>query len=52
MAHLPVAQTHRIRARLKRSDHLSKSTTAAARNTAIEDLSWVAINKVDFLFSY
>jgi hypothetical protein len=23
-----------------------------ARNTAIEDLAWVAVNKVDFLFSY
>ena len=31
---------------------LSKYTTTAARNTAVEDLAWVAINKVDFLFSY
>lgn len=31
---------------------LSKATTAAAKNTAVEDLAWVAINKVDFLFSY
>jgi hypothetical protein len=28
--------------------HLQKG----ARNTAIEDLAWAAINKVDFLFSY
>ncbi|HUS08412.1 MAG TPA: DUF1549 domain-containing protein [Bryobacteraceae bacterium] len=27
-------------------------TNAAARNTAIEDLAWACINKVDFLFSY
>ncbi|HYI93971.1 MAG TPA: DUF1553 domain-containing protein [Bryobacteraceae bacterium] len=26
--------------------------TKVARNTAIEDLAWVAVNKVDFLFSY
>ena len=25
---------------------------AAARNNAIEDLAWAAVNKVDFLFSY
>ena len=31
---------------------LSKSTTTAAKNTAVEDMAWVAINKVDFLFSY
>ena len=31
---------------------LSKSTTATARNAAVEDMAWVAINKVDFLFSY
>ena len=31
---------------------LQKATTAAARNTAIEDLSWVCINKLDFLLSY
>jgi hypothetical protein len=27
-------------------------TAAAARNTAIEDLAWACLNKVDFLFSY
>jgi hypothetical protein len=32
--------------------YLSKATTPAARNTAIEDLAWAAINKVEFLFSY
>jgi hypothetical protein len=31
---------------------LSRGTTAAARNAAIEDLAWVCINKVEFLFSY
>ena len=31
---------------------LSKYTTTAARNSAVEDMAWVAINKVDFLFSY
>ena len=34
--------------RTKAAAHLQKGT----RNTAIEDLAWVAINKVDFLFSY
>ena len=32
--------------------HLRQAATPAARNTAIEDLAWVAVNKVDFLFSY
>ncbi len=36
----------------KAIDYISKATTPAARNAAIEDLAWVAINKVDFLFSY
>jgi hypothetical protein len=36
----------------KAVNYLSKGTTPAVRNTAIEDLSWVAINKIDFLFSY
>ncbi len=31
---------------------LSKAATAAAKATAVEDMAWVAINKVDFLFSY
>lgn len=31
---------------------LARTTTAAARNTAIEDLAWVLINKAEFLFSY
>jgi hypothetical protein len=31
---------------------LAKATTAATRNTSIEDLSWACINKLDFLFSY
>jgi len=34
--------------RTKAVAHLQKGT----RNTAIEDLAWAAINKVDFLFSY
>lgn len=33
----------------KALDHLSR---AASRNSAIEDLAWAALNKVDFLFSY
>jgi hypothetical protein len=32
--------------------HLAKATSTAAKNLAVEDLAWVAINKVDFLFSY
>ncbi|MBI4877517.1 MAG: DUF1553 domain-containing protein [Acidobacteria bacterium] len=32
--------------------HLDRAATAAARDAAIEDLAWVCINKVDFLFSY
>lgn len=32
--------------------YLQNATTAAARNTAIEDLAWSLINKLDFLFSY
>jgi hypothetical protein len=31
---------------------LAKATTAALRNSAVEDLAWMCINKVDFLFSY
>lgn len=31
---------------------LAKYTTPAAKATAVEDMAWVAINKVDFLFSY
>jgi hypothetical protein len=31
---------------------LSKSTTAASKSTAIEDLAWATLNKVDFVFSY
>ncbi len=31
---------------------LSRATTAAARATAVEDLAWALINKIDFLFSY
>ena len=32
--------------------HLDKAGTAAARNTAVEDLAWACVNKIDFLFSY
>ena len=28
------------------------TATAAAKNTAIEDLAWTLINKIDFLYSY
>jgi hypothetical protein len=31
---------------------LSKATTAAQKNAAIEDLAWALINKIEFLFSY
>jgi hypothetical protein len=31
---------------------LSSATTATLRNNAIEDLAWVLMNKLDFLFSY
>jgi hypothetical protein len=31
---------------------LKATTTATLRNNAIEDLAWVMINKLDFLFSY
>jgi hypothetical protein len=34
--------------RAKAVAHLGKGN----RNTAIEDLAWVAVNKMDFLFSY
>ncbi len=32
--------------------YLQKATTAAQRATAVEDLAWSLINKIDFLFSY
>ena len=32
--------------------YLTKATTTAAKNAAIEDLAWALVNKVDFLFSY
>jgi len=38
--------------RSKALPFLAKATTAALKNTAVEDLAWVCINKVDFLFSY
>jgi hypothetical protein len=31
---------------------LTRASTAAARNAAVEDLAWVLINKLEFLFSY
>jgi hypothetical protein len=31
---------------------LARATTQAARNTAVEDLAWVVMNKVEFVFSY
>jgi len=33
-------------------DHLRTATTAALRNTALEDLAWAATNKLEFIFSY
>jgi hypothetical protein len=38
--------------RSKALPFLAQAKTAALRSTAIEDLAWVCINKVDFLFSY
>jgi Protein of unknown function (DUF1553)/Protein of unknown function (DUF1549) len=38
--------------RSKALPFLAQANTAALRSTAIEDLAWVCINKVDFLFSY
>jgi hypothetical protein len=38
--------------RSKALPFLAQATTPALRSTAIEDLAWVCINKVDFLFSY
>jgi hypothetical protein len=32
--------------------HLARNTTAQRRNAAIEDLAWVLVNKLDFVFSY
>jgi hypothetical protein len=32
--------------------HLARARSAAERNTFLEDLAWVCINKVEFLFSY
>lgn len=31
---------------------LSKAANQAARNTAVEDLAWVLMNKIEFVFSY
>lgn len=31
---------------------LARAVTPAARNTAVEDLAWVLINKIEFVFSY
>lgn len=31
---------------------LNRATTVTARSTAVEDLAWAAVNKLDFLFSY
>ena len=38
--------------RSKALPFLARATTATLRNTAVEHLAWVCINKVDFLFSY
>lgn len=32
--------------------HVAKASTTAARNMAFEDLAWVCVNKIDFVFSY
>ena len=33
-------------------EFLGKATTPAAKNTALEDLAWSLINKLEFQFSY
>ncbi len=38
--------------RAKALAHLGTAATAAGRNAALEDLAWVAVNKIEFLFSY
>jgi len=32
--------------------YLAAATTPAARNSALEDLAWALVNKIDFLYSY
>jgi hypothetical protein len=32
--------------------YLSAATTATAKNSAIEDLAWALVNKIEFLYSY
>jgi hypothetical protein len=32
--------------------YLTAATTAAAKNSAIEDLAWALVNKIEFLYSY
>jgi len=36
----------------KAAAYLTAATTTAARNSALEDLAWALINKIDFLYSY
>ncbi len=38
--------------RIKALNFLSRATTTAQKNAAIEDLAWALINKIEFLFSY
>jgi Protein of unknown function (DUF1553)/Protein of unknown function (DUF1549) len=33
-------------------DYLSKATTTAQKNAALEDLAWALVNKLEFAFSY
>jgi hypothetical protein len=42
----------RVPGESERSKAIEYLNRAASRNTAIEDLAWAAINKIDFLFSY
>jgi hypothetical protein len=32
--------------------YLAATNTAATRNSALEDLAWALVNKIDFLYSY
>jgi hypothetical protein len=38
--------------RARATDYLSKPTTAAQSNAALEDMAWALINKLEFQFSY
>jgi hypothetical protein len=47
-----LARTPEDDERQKAEALLAKAATTAARNTALEDLAWVLVNKIEFLYSY